>query len=146
MPPLTFSRRARRLSRRRSTLRSSRTSRSSSSPSLARSAFPHVACRAPRATGTDTALAPSRSPVHLIGHYIRQEDFDQPPSDDEEDYGSEFDESGDYDSDELEGLIDGESEDDDMTDGEGRIEEIQEKPCVALPSIPLFLSLSKDPP
>ncbi|TNY18781.1 Peptidylprolyl isomerase [Rhodotorula diobovata] len=68
------------------------------------------------------------NPVHLIGHYIRQEDFDQPPSDDEEDYGSEFDESGDYDSDELEGLIDGESEDDDMTDGEGRIEEIQEKP------------------
>ncbi|BGP40603.1 peptidylprolyl isomerase fpr3 [Rhodotorula kratochvilovae] len=70
------------------------------------------------------------NPVHLIGHYIRQEDFDQPPSDEE--YGSDdFDEddiSGDYDSDELEGLIAGDESDEDMTDGEGRISEIQEKP------------------
>ncbi|GAA6052212.1 hypothetical protein JCM3770_000799 [Rhodotorula araucariae] len=66
------------------------------------------------------------NPVHLIGHYIRQEDFDQPPSDEEYD-SDDFDQSGDYDSDELEGLIDGDESDEDMTDGEGRIQEIQEK-------------------
>ncbi|GAA5851148.1 hypothetical protein JCM9279_000339 [Rhodotorula babjevae] len=67
------------------------------------------------------------NPVHLIGHYIRQEDFDQPPSDDEEEYGSDFDEGDDYDSDELEGLIAG-SSDEDMEEDTSRIQEIQEKP------------------
>ncbi|GAA5906833.1 hypothetical protein JCM8208_000052 [Rhodotorula glutinis] len=68
------------------------------------------------------------NPVHLIGHYIRQEDFDQPPSDDEEGYGSDdFDEGDDYDSDELEGMLAG-SSDEDMEEDTGRIQEIQEKP------------------
>ncbi|GAA5930890.1 hypothetical protein JCM3775_000744 [Rhodotorula graminis] len=67
------------------------------------------------------------NPVHLVGHYIRQEDFDQPPSDDEEEYGSDFDEGDDYDSDELEGLIAG-SSDEDMQEETSRIQEIQEKP------------------
>ncbi|GJN90973.1 hypothetical protein Rhopal_003987-T1 [Rhodotorula paludigena] len=62
------------------------------------------------------------NPVYLTGHYIRQEDFDQPPSDDE--YGSDFDDEDDYDDEELSGLIGhSDEEDEDMED---RIQEIQE--------------------
>lgn len=71
---------------------------------------------------------PPCSPVYLTGHYIRQEDFDQPPSDDE--YGSDFDDEDDYDDEELSGLIGhSDEEDEDMED---RIQEIQEpvKACV----------------
>ncbi|GAA5945669.1 hypothetical protein JCM1841_000861 [Sporobolomyces salmonicolor] len=63
------------------------------------------------------------NPVHLIGHYIRQEDFDQDPYSDSE-YGSDFDEDDEFDESDISGLIDG--DDEDMSDAEGRISEIVE--------------------
>ncbi|BGP62859.1 peptidylprolyl isomerase fpr3 [Rhodotorula toruloides] len=69
------------------------------------------------------------NPVHLVGHYVRQEDFDQPPSDydSEEEYGSDFDDEDDFDSEGMSGLIDDDEEDDeDMEDAADRIQEIEE--------------------
>ncbi|GAA5865282.1 hypothetical protein JCM1840_003976 [Sporobolomyces johnsonii] len=63
------------------------------------------------------------NPVHLIGHYIRQEDFDQDPYSDSE-YGSDFDEDDEFDDSDISGLIGG--DDEDMSDAEGRISEIVE--------------------
>ncbi|GAA5893454.1 hypothetical protein JCM6882_008040 [Rhodosporidiobolus microsporus] len=67
------------------------------------------------------------NPVHIVGHYIRQEDFDQEPYSDEE-YGSDFDEDdSEFDDEEMSGLIAGSDEDEEMDDS--RIEEIlEEKP------------------
>ncbi|GAA6032345.1 hypothetical protein JCM8097_008129 [Rhodosporidiobolus ruineniae] len=66
------------------------------------------------------------NPVHLLGHYIRQEDFDQEPYSDDEGYDSEdFDEDdSEFDDAEMSGLIAG-SDDESMS---GRIEELEEKP------------------
>ncbi|GAA5935878.1 hypothetical protein JCM10213_002145 [Rhodosporidiobolus nylandii] len=67
------------------------------------------------------------NPVHVVGHYIRQEDFDQEPYSDEEGYGSEdFDEDSDFDEEELSGLIAG-SEDESMEDAADRIQELKEE-------------------
>ncbi|GAA5841207.1 hypothetical protein JCM11251_003234 [Rhodosporidiobolus azoricus] len=64
------------------------------------------------------------NPVHLVGHYIRQEDFDQEPYSDEE-YGS--DDDSDFDDEEMSGLIDDGDLDDEMDSS--RIEElVEEKP------------------
>lgn len=70
------------------------------------------------------------SAVHLVGHYIRQEDFDEPPSSDEEYDSDDFDsEDGDED---ISGLID--MDDEEMEEAAARIQEIEEqpKPCVVL--------------
>ncbi|BGP00001.1 FK506-binding nuclear protein [Rhodotorula toruloides] len=68
------------------------------------------------------------NPVHLVGHYVRQEDFDQPPSDydSEEEYGSDFDDEDDSDSEGMSGLIDDDEDDEDMEDAADRIQEIEE--------------------
>ncbi|GAA5973825.1 hypothetical protein JCM11641_003177 [Rhodosporidiobolus odoratus] len=64
--------------------------------------------------------------VHLVGHYIRQEDFDQEPYSDEEEYDSEDD--SEFDDEEMSGLIAG-SDDESMEDGADRIQELlEEKP------------------
>lgn len=79
----------------------------------------------------------SDSPVHLVGHYIRQEDFDEPPSSDEEGYGSdEFDED-DMSGEDISGLIDMDDEEMDDEEEAGRIQEIEDaKPCVCSLSCP----------
>ncbi|GAA5975092.1 hypothetical protein JCM5350_004583 [Sporobolomyces pararoseus] len=64
------------------------------------------------------------NPVYLTGHYIRQEDFDQDPYSDSED-GSDFDED-EFDDSDISGLIEG-SDDEDMEDAAGRIEELKEE-------------------
>ena len=64
----------------------------------------------------------------MVGHYIRQEDFDEPPSSDEEYDSDDFDsEDGDED---ISGLID--MDDEEMEEAAARIQEIEEqpKPCV----------------
>ncbi|GAA5873379.1 hypothetical protein JCM3774_000765 [Rhodotorula dairenensis] len=61
--------------------------------------------------------------VHLVGHYIRQEDFDEPPSSDEEYDSDDFDSE---DGDDISGLIDMDDEEMDSEDAAGRIEEIEE--------------------
>ncbi|KWU43992.1 hypothetical protein RHOSPDRAFT_34421 [Rhodotorula sp. JG-1b] len=62
--------------------------------------------------------------VHLVGHYIRQEDFDEPPSSDEEYDSDDFDsEDGDED---ISGLID--MDDEEMEEAASRIQEIEEQP------------------
>ncbi|GAA5987781.1 hypothetical protein JCM10908_007213 [Rhodotorula pacifica] len=61
--------------------------------------------------------------VHLVGHYIRQEDFDEPPSSDEEYDSDDFD--SEEDDEDISGLIDMDDEEDDEMDA-GRIEEIEE--------------------
>lgn len=64
------------------------------------------------------------SAVHLVGHYIRQEDFDEPPSSDEEYDSEDFDED-DMSDDDISGLID--MDDDSEVEAESsRIEEIEE--------------------
>ncbi|KAK4057258.1 peptidylprolyl isomerase fpr3 [Microbotryomycetes sp. JL221] len=68
------------------------------------------------------------NPVHLVGHYIRQEDFDQDPySDDEYDseIDSDFDEEDDDDEEGISGLI-GDDSDDDMVEDDSRFEEVKE--------------------
>ncbi|BGP56015.1 peptidylprolyl isomerase fpr3 [Rhodotorula sphaerocarpa] len=66
------------------------------------------------------------NPVHLVGHYIRQEDFDEPPSSDEEGYGSdEFDED-DMSGEDISGLIDMDDEEMDDEEEAGRIQEIED--------------------
>ncbi|GAA5857795.1 hypothetical protein JCM8547_005984 [Rhodosporidiobolus lusitaniae] len=69
------------------------------------------------------------NPVHLVGHYIRQEDFDQEPYSDEEGaYDSEdFDEDSDFDEEEMEGLVGGSEEDESMEDAADRIKELIEE-------------------
>ncbi|ORY87392.1 hypothetical protein BCR35DRAFT_289438 [Leucosporidium creatinivorum] len=68
--------------------------------------------------------------VHVVGHYVRQEDFDQDPYSDEE-YGSGDEEidSDEFDEDdsELEGLSGMIGEDSDEEMDEGRFEELKEE-------------------
>lgn len=74
----------------------------------------------------------------MVGHYIRQEDFDEPPSSDEEYDSDDFDsEDGDED---ISGLID--MDDEEMEEAAARIQEIEEqpKPCVVLSSGDCVLS------
>lgn len=105
-------------SRSASTSPSSRTSRSSSSPSPAPST-PLV----PMAS----SFADSRSAVHLVGHYVRQEDFDQDPySDSEEGDFDSDDEEIDSDLENLEGLSGMLGEEDDEMDSEGDSERFAE--------------------
>lgn len=68
------------------------------------------------------------SPVHLVGHYVRQEDFDQPPSDydSEEEYASDFADEDGFDDEGMSGLIDDDEDDEEMEDAAGRIQEIEE--------------------
>jgi hypothetical protein len=74
------------------------------------------------------------SPVHIVGHYIRQEDFDQEPYSGSE-YGSDYDEDdSEFDDEEMSGLIAGSDEDETMD--EARIQEILDskpKACAAFP-------------
>jgi FK506-binding nuclear protein len=67
--------------------------------------------------------------VHLVGHYIRQEDFDQDPYSDEDSDDDEFDSDDEsIDSDEMEGLsgLIGEGEDEDDDEEEERFEELKD--------------------
>lgn len=89
---------------------------------------------------------PNNSAVHLVGHYCRQEDFDQEPfsdSDDENPYGDSDDEEidsdfeGDYDMEEgLSGLL---GEDDDEEDSEA--ERFVELPFVPFPVLNFLLRI-----
>lgn len=76
---------------------------------------------------------PLPSPVHLVGHYIRQEDFDQDPYSDsegsdydsnDEDIPSDFDED-DSDLEGMSGLI-AEGSDDEMEDP-ARFQELKDE-------------------
>lgn len=97
----------------------------SSSPSLDPSTLPTLSSPARRLDLTEFLY----SAVHLVGHYVRQEDFDQDPySDSEADYDSD-DESIDSELEEsmmegLSGMV-GEDEDDDE---EERLIELKEEP------------------
>ncbi|KAI5481266.1 hypothetical protein MNV49_004888 [Pseudohyphozyma bogoriensis] len=68
--------------------------------------------------------------VHLVGHYIRQEEFDEPPYSDDEFDSDDDDEEIDSDEAEALGLIGGDSEDedDDIEVDEERFEEVKENP------------------
>ncbi|KAM0789289.1 hypothetical protein ACM66B_000129 [Microbotryomycetes sp. NB124-2] len=73
------------------------------------------------------------NPVHLVGHYIRQEDMDQDPysdeydSEDDSEIDSDFEDEDDEDIEGLSGLIGEGSDEDDAMEDDSRFQELKEE-------------------